>query len=199
MLASVVLLGLGQDHAGAQRLSSRSRSTGTPGGVVVSHHTVELQADDEVQFRRKDPPPAYDDKGRPRRYTAAELKTLRGPDASLPGYPAEGQDLKVGQVVEVSLVKRQEDAKKDDAKNQKPARAGKAPPTPSYELVGVVTLVTGKGKSRKNTARKFNLRVETVRARGVAVSPITNDLLKAFVADKRVRTIMILSKDPPAR
>jgi hypothetical protein len=67
---------------------------------------VELQTTDEVKVRRASPPEDFDDKGKPRRRTAKELKELRGPDPKLPGYNAEFSDLHEGQYVTVSLMKK---------------------------------------------------------------------------------------------
>jgi hypothetical protein len=67
---------------------------------------VDLPLADETVVRTLVLPAAYDDKGLPRRYTAAELKELKGP-ARLPGYKAEREDLKANQVVRVTIkVKR---------------------------------------------------------------------------------------------
>jgi hypothetical protein len=63
---------------------------------------------DDVKVRSKNPPIAYDDKGNKKKYTAKELKELRG-DAKLPGYAADFNDLKANQVVEVSLVYKKSD------------------------------------------------------------------------------------------
>jgi hypothetical protein len=64
---------------------------------------VEWTAADEVKVRMKYPPPKFDDKGRPKRYTTKELQELRGNDR-LPGFPAEFSDIKAGQIVEVTLL-----------------------------------------------------------------------------------------------
>jgi hypothetical protein len=77
---------------------------------------------DDVKVRTKNPPVAYDDKGNKKKYTAKELKELKG-DSKLPGYSAEFNDLKQNQVVEVSLVRKKSDK-------------GKQP------LAGVIMIVT---------------------------------------------------------
>jgi hypothetical protein len=69
---------------------------------------VELQTTDEVKVRLAYPPEAFDDKGKPKRYTAKELKELKGPDPKLPGYNAEFSDLHEGQYVTVTLVKKKD-------------------------------------------------------------------------------------------
>jgi hypothetical protein len=64
---------------------------------------VEWTATDEVKVRMKYPPPKFNDKGKPVPYTKKELYELRGND-KLPGFPAEFSDIKVGQIVEVTLL-----------------------------------------------------------------------------------------------
>jgi hypothetical protein len=66
---------------------------------------VEWGTADEVKVRNNNPPAQFDDKGRIKRYTAKELKELKGND-KLPGFPAEFSDLKAGQVVQVTLLPR---------------------------------------------------------------------------------------------
>ncbi|HTU16527.1 MAG TPA: hypothetical protein VMG10_00565 [Gemmataceae bacterium] len=65
----------------------------------------EWQATDDVKVRTRNPPPAFDDKGKPKRYTKKELRELQG-DPKLPGFPAEFSDLKTGQYVQVTLVQK---------------------------------------------------------------------------------------------
>jgi hypothetical protein len=77
---------------------------------------VELQTADEVKVRQAHPPEAFDDKGKPKKYASKELKELKGPDPKLPGYNAEFSDLREGQIVTVTLVK------KKDAPNKLPPR-----------------------------------------------------------------------------
>jgi hypothetical protein len=67
---------------------------------------VELQTAEDVKVRLAQPPQTFDDKGKVKRYTAKELKELRGPDPKVPGYNAEFSDLREGQVVNVTLVKK---------------------------------------------------------------------------------------------
>jgi hypothetical protein len=66
---------------------------------------VEWQATDDVNVRMPNPPAQFDDKGRVKMYTAKELRELKGNDR-LPGYPAEFSDLKSGQSVQVTLVRK---------------------------------------------------------------------------------------------
>jgi hypothetical protein len=67
------------------------------------------------------PPEQFDDKGKVKRYTAKELKELKGPDPKLPGYQATFSDVREGQIVTVNLVK------KKDAPARLPPRRPKNP------------------------------------------------------------------------
>jgi len=62
---------------------------------------------DDGKVRVTDPPPTFDDKGNPKKYTREELKQLKG-DPKLPGYAAEFDDLRQEQVVTVSLARKKE-------------------------------------------------------------------------------------------
>lgn len=67
---------------------------------------VEWQSIDDVKVRKPNPPPQFDSKGRvKKRYTRKELRELKG-DPKLPGFPAEFSDLKPGQYVQVTLVRK---------------------------------------------------------------------------------------------
>jgi len=76
--------------------------------LQVGKQDVKVMTIDDVKIRTKNPPVAYDDKGNKKKYTAKELKELKG-DSKLPGYTAEFNDLKQNQVVEVSLVRKKSD------------------------------------------------------------------------------------------
>jgi hypothetical protein len=64
----------------------------------------ELRAADTVKVRSNFPPVEYDDKGNLKRWTAKELKALKG-NSKLPGYPAEYDALRPGQGIQVYLAK----------------------------------------------------------------------------------------------
>lgn len=68
-------------------------------------HKIELQAADDVKVRTYNLPQEFDDKGKPRKYTQKELAELKGPDTKLPGYTAEFDNLRVGQEVEVTVLR----------------------------------------------------------------------------------------------
>jgi hypothetical protein len=69
---------------------------------------VEFTSIDEVKVRLVNPPPAFDDKGKPKKYTQKELDELKGPDKKTPGYPAEFGDLKRDMYVAVTLVTKKD-------------------------------------------------------------------------------------------
>lgn len=73
--------------------------------VKEHHHKVELQAADDMKVRIFNLPVEFDDKGKPRKYTAKELSDLKGPDPKLPGYAAEYENLRAGQEVEVTFLR----------------------------------------------------------------------------------------------
>jgi hypothetical protein len=84
--------------------------------LQVGKQDVKVMTIDDVKIRTKNPPVAYDDKGNKKKYTAKELKELKG-DSKLPGYTAEFNDLKQNQVVEVSLVRKKSDKGKQPLAN----------------------------------------------------------------------------------
>lgn len=71
--------------------------------VASTDKEVEWSASDELKVRMHYPPPQFDDKGNIKKYTAKELRELKGNDR-LPGYPAEFSDVKSGQIVQVTLL-----------------------------------------------------------------------------------------------
>jgi hypothetical protein len=84
------------------------------------HKDFNLETTADAKVRLQDPPPQFDDKGNPKKYTPQELKDLKG-DSKLPGYQADWTDLKVGQTVKVTLT-RALDRKDDKNKDNKDAR-----------------------------------------------------------------------------
>jgi len=64
-----------------------------------------IRLGDGAKIRVAYPPPAFDEKGNPKKYTAAELKELKGTgeDAKLPGYVGEFGNLQSDQIVTITL------------------------------------------------------------------------------------------------
>jgi hypothetical protein len=76
--------------------------------LQVGKQNLKIMTIDDVKVRTINPPVQYDDKGKKKVYTAKEKKELKG-DPKLPGYTAGFEDLKVNQVVEVTLVRKKTD------------------------------------------------------------------------------------------
>jgi hypothetical protein len=87
---------------------------------------VELQLTDDAKIRVPNPPVAFDDDGKAKKYTKQELDKLKG-DPKLPGFPAEFDALATGETVQLTLVK------KKDAKPMHPVAPGVPKPK---DLVG---------------------------------------------------------------
>lgn len=66
---------------------------------------VELTVRDDVVVRSLRPKEDFDEKGKIKKYTAADLKKLKG-DPKLPGYTAEFGDVTAEQYLTVTLVKK---------------------------------------------------------------------------------------------
>lgn len=90
---------------------------------------------DDVKIRILNPPPLYDDKGRMKRYTAKELKELRGEDTKTPGFPADTGDLVNNAMVQLDLVLKKEDYKKLKSKKKSD---DPLPEVPSTNLIIVI-------------------------------------------------------------
>lgn len=71
--------------------------------IVPVTREVEFQAEENVKVRVKDAPETFDEKGRIKKYTKAELSELKGKDKNLMGYESSSEALKPGQTVLVSL------------------------------------------------------------------------------------------------
>lgn len=76
---------------------------------------IQVSPVEDVKVRLANPPPQFDDKGKPKKYTKKELDDMKGPDPKLPGYTADFGDLKADMYVEVTLVKKK-DASRGTAK-----------------------------------------------------------------------------------
>lgn len=99
--------------------ASRTRLGARPNFRVVQNtRNYELEVDDEVVVRTMQLPPKFDDKGKPTKYTAEEMKELKGDKPGLPGYVSDYDSLKPGQLVTVTFGKKKPAPKEkgDDAK-----------------------------------------------------------------------------------
>jgi hypothetical protein len=80
---------------------------------ITQSKDFDLESTPTVVVRTLELPADYDDKGNPKKYTAAEVKELKGNNPDLPGYTSSFDKLLAGQVVRVSLVKPKADKEKD--------------------------------------------------------------------------------------
>jgi hypothetical protein len=103
---------------------------------------VELKLAEDVKVRTAVPAKAYDDKGNIKRYTAKELRELRGKQ-NLPGYAAEVGDLQVGQRVAVKVaVRRRNPPPKKPGKDEAPKESSlKDMPPPVDESKPLAVLI----------------------------------------------------------
>jgi hypothetical protein len=83
----------------------KSHAQHLPYHLAVRHESIDLQPAAEIEIRVSDPPPKFDDHGKPQKYTATELRDLKGPVKAW-GYPANWSDLQKGQTIAVFLAKK---------------------------------------------------------------------------------------------
>ncbi len=83
----------------------KSHAQHLPYHLAVRHESIDLQPVAEIEIRVSDPPPIFDDQGKPQKYTAAELRDLKGPGKAW-GYRAIWSDLQKGQIITVFLAKK---------------------------------------------------------------------------------------------
>jgi hypothetical protein len=81
---------------------------------------LEFQAIEDVVVRTAKPREAFDEKGKIKKFTKAELKELKG-DPKLPGYKAEFGDLTADQIVKLTIVRK----KGEPAPKARPKKKGK--------------------------------------------------------------------------
>lgn len=108
--------------------------------LVTKNYDVEVTVTDDIKVRLKNPPARFDQKGQLLKYSAEELNELRGDtpeEKKMQGYKSDFADLKIGDIVTVSLVRFQPDPKDKD----KTVRAS------AGQLNGTVAKVQGGGKT----------------------------------------------------
>jgi hypothetical protein len=98
-------------------------------------------ADDVVVRRYR--LPTRDESGQPKKYTAEELKELKGDDPKLIGYNASYSDLQVGQTCRVTLCRKRVDPKDPD----------------KVTYVPINTYTGSLQKLEENSLKQFTLRV----------------------------------------
>jgi hypothetical protein len=77
---------------------------------------IDFDADEKMKIRILQPTPELDAKGKAKAFTKAELKAMKGPDATLPGYMAEYEQLRTDQVVKVFVAKQKQEKTKPATK-----------------------------------------------------------------------------------
>jgi len=120
-LAKLQHYGAKFDH---QRMKSHAQHL--PYHIAVRYASIDLQPTTEVEIRVNDPPSKYDDEGKPKRYTAAELRDLKGPGKAW-GYPGNWSDLQKGQTLTVFLAKKKApdtDSVEETTKSKASSEAG---------------------------------------------------------------------------
>jgi hypothetical protein len=114
----------------ARILNQEAKAVNSALKVAREHKEFDLDSTDKVTVRYLEPPAQYDDKGFPKKYTAAELKELKGNNSDLPGYAAEFDKLLPGQTVRVTLARPKADKEKN-----KDAAAGDSKPQVSMIVI----------------------------------------------------------------
>jgi hypothetical protein len=85
--------------------AQRAMMQAQAGLYTMATQDVELTALDDVVVRMARPREEFDDKGKVKKLTKAELKELKG-DPKEPGYKAEFSDVSTEQIIQVHLVKK---------------------------------------------------------------------------------------------
>jgi hypothetical protein len=68
--------------------------------------TIDLKPEEDTKLRTLQTPIVYDDKGKPRHLTDRERREYKGPDSRLPGYTADFDGFKTGQLVEIRMARK---------------------------------------------------------------------------------------------
>jgi hypothetical protein len=107
-----------------QVLAQQTKAINKAFKVTKEQKDFDLASTPNVAVRYLEMPQEYDEKGNLKKYTAAELKELKGKNPDLPGYEADFDKLTPGQTVKVTLAKpkpakdKEKDAAADDKKPQ---------------------------------------------------------------------------------
>lgn len=99
---------------GSQKLTCAVQKAYPKGNKIeFRSENVDFETAESVVVRVAQPPTAFDEKGRPKRYTAKELAEFKGPDKKMPGYNADLESVKPGQYVQLFLAKKKSAPKND--------------------------------------------------------------------------------------
>ncbi len=102
----------------AQAQVALARAQASVYQTKMENKEVEVQAIDDIVVRMAQPKQDFDEKGRVKKYTKAELKELKG-DSKLPGYKAEFTDLQNEQIVRVTMVRKKGESAPKPVKKKK--------------------------------------------------------------------------------
>jgi hypothetical protein len=95
---------LNTETAHLQTLLAQSQIKPSDLKEVTDTKVYEMKLKTEADIRYMNLPTVFDDDGKVKKYTDAELKELKGKKTSLPGYEGKLEDLKVNQTIRVTLV-----------------------------------------------------------------------------------------------
>jgi hypothetical protein len=107
--------------------------------VKEAKQKVDLSAVDDMKIRTLLPPVEYDDSGAIKKYTAKQLRKLKGP-GNLPGYPGDWESLRANSIVKIYLAKKQELPKRKAVKKEKGDDGGDDMQPERLEVVMVLVL-----------------------------------------------------------
>jgi hypothetical protein len=123
---------LNTETATLQKLMAESQIKPSDLKLVTDTKVFDMKLTDTADIRYIHLPMVFDDDGKPKKYTDAELKELKGKKTKLPGYEGKLDDLKINQTITVTLVhippkpkdpaKDTPDTKKDDVKPDDPKK-----------------------------------------------------------------------------
>lgn len=119
-----------------QRLNQYNRDLIQRQKGLTSPKDFPVRSADNVKVRTLYAPQEYDDKGFPKVWTAKELKALQG-NSKLPGYPADFDVIRQGQIVNVYLFKQSSPA--TTAKGKKKSDDVDLTARPEIALIVVVS------------------------------------------------------------
>jgi hypothetical protein len=152
----------------ARKLQQQAAQALRPGGGVklqMVKKEFEFQAAEKAPVRLLNLPQEFDDRGKPKAYTAAELRELKGSNTSLPGYQSSFENLSPGQVVKLHVVSARrassavltEKPKGGDADNEKnapPAAVAADPTKPRATMILIVQDEAGTGLAKGKPKKK---------------------------------------------
>jgi hypothetical protein len=105
-----------------QLLLAQAQLQGLRGGngvrIVKTHKEFELEATENAPVRILNLPVEYDEKGKQKKYTAAELRKMKGNNSRLPGYSYDFDKLRADSIVQVTLKMPKGDKEADEGEKR---------------------------------------------------------------------------------